>query len=902
MAPHPADRYASAEEMRQDLRTLATGSLRTAASSPSSTPATGLAVTSVQARTVGPYRILERLGGGGMGIVYRAEDTRLGRLVALKFLPPELTRDPVAKARFQQEARAASALDHTNICTIYEVGETADEQLYLAMPCYDGETLRRRMERGPLPIEEAADIACQVARGLAKAHRQGIVHRDIKPANLILTTDGVVKILDFGIAKLAGEVGLTRTGSVVGTPAYMSPEQMRGEEVDARTDLWSLGVVLYEMLAGRRPFPGEHESVVRQAILGQQPEPISRVRPEVPAELARLVDGLLAKQPAARTGSAEEAAAELRVISGQTSGVLTAAGAVAARRGGSRWAVAALAVAAVVSLGLGLFLAVRARSGGAPVAATFTRLTDQEGRESFPSLSPDGGLLVYAASAGGATHIFLQRVGGDNPIDLTAGSPADDTQPAFSPDGARIAFRSERDGGGIFLMGATGGPVRRLTDFGFNPAWSPDGREILCASEGISDPVLRHTVSGLWRVDVATGVRRPVATGDAVQPSWSPHGRRIAYWGRSHEGAQRIVWTARPDGSGAVAAVRDGFLNWNPVWSPDGARLYFASDRGGSMNLWRVEIDEESGAVRGAPEPIVTPSPWSGLISLSREGHRLAFAINESKANIERAGFDPVRGAAGALTPVTQGSRAVRSAAPSPDGKWIAFHTSAPQEDLFVVRADGGGLRRLTDDAARDRFPRWSPDGSRLLFYSDRSGKYEAWSIRPDGGGLEQLTQVRGEPVFDPFWAPDGGRLGASLGFSGPVVIDLAGGIGRRQPLRVPMPSPETFSANDWSSDGDQLVAFDRNDELETYSFRTQTVRKLGAQGRTPFWLPDGRHVVFLREGVVRLLDTRTGEERPVLTPPPASRFIYVRPAADGRGLILVRAAEEGDIGMVTLP
>jgi serine/threonine protein kinase/Tol biopolymer transport system component len=902
-APHPADRYAGAGELREDLRALRTAASHTAPSPMVLTSGGVTRAASGTVRTAGPYRVLERLGGGGMGIVHRAEDTRLGRIVALKFLPPELTRDPVAMARFQQEARAASALEHPNVCTIFEVGETADGQLYLAMPCYDGETLRQRLESGPLPVDEAIDIALQVARGLAKAHRHGIVHRDIKPANLMLTADGVVKILDFGIAKLAGAAGLTRTGSTLGTPAYMSPEQMRGEEVDARTDLWSLGVVLYEMLAGRRPFPGEHASVVRHAILDAQPEPLSQRCVEIPPDLERITAGLLAKKPADRFPTAEQAAAELRALSGGHSTSLATAAPV---RGGSarlRWIAAGLALAGLA--GAGGYLLRRSPAGPPhpPPGETFSRLTEQAGRETFPSIAPDGTFFVYVKSAAGNADIYLQRTGGGNPIDLTPDSPADDTQPAFSPDGSQIAFRSERAGGGLFLMGATGESVRRLSDSGYNPAWSPDGKEILCATEGISDPTLRKTTSHLVRIDVATGGRRPVPSEDAVQPTWSPHGARIAYWGRSHEGAQRILWTARPDGTGAAQAVNDGFLNWNPVWSPDGRYLYYASDRSGSMNLWRIPIDEATGRVRGEPEPIPTPSPWSGLLSLSRDGHRLVYAINESKANVERAAFDPARADAPAqLIPVTQGSRAVRSAAPSPDGQWIAYDTSAPQEDLFVVRRDGGAARRLTDDPARDRIPRWSPDGSRILFYSNRSGKYEAWTIRPDGSSLEPVTSIPGEPLFDPFWAPDGRRLAASLGYSGPVVIDLAGPLKERRPERLPIPHSELFIANDWSPDGARIAGFFRDNELAAYDVASHAAQRLGARGRGPFWLADSRRLVYLDEGAVFLLDTRTRESRKALEPPPGSTFLYARPSPDGRSLYVVRATEEGDIGLVALP
>ena len=249
-----------------------------------------------EGQTVSHYQILEKLGGGGMGVVYKAVDTKLDRLVVLKFLPPHLSLHEAAKQRFIHEARAASALDHTNICTIYEVGETDADQLFIAMAYYDGETLKQKIERGPLPVEEAVDYAMQMAEGLARAHEKGIVHRDIKPANVMVTERGKVKLLDFGIAKVA-DVGLTKTGSTLGTPAYMSPEQARGEEVDHRTDVWSLGVVLYEMLAGRRPFRGDYEQAVIYTILHEEPESLAILCPQVPAPLVALVEKVLSKDP-----------------------------------------------------------------------------------------------------------------------------------------------------------------------------------------------------------------------------------------------------------------------------------------------------------------------------------------------------------------------------------------------------------------------------------------------------------------------------------------------------------------------------------------------------------------------------------------------------------------------------
>ncbi|MBD3873140.1 MAG: serine/threonine protein kinase, partial [Acidobacteria bacterium] len=268
--------------------------------------------------TISHYRILERLGGGGMGVVYLAQDTRLDRTVALKFLPLEWSQDPVLRERFSREARAASGLDHPHICTIFDVGESPEGQLFIAMAYCPGETLKGRVQRGPMPADEAARFAIQIAEALEAAHEAGIVHRDIKPANILITDRDQVKIVDFGLAKLAGEAAVTRQGTVVGTPAYMSPEQANGEEVDPRSDVWALGAVLYEMLAGRRAFAADHERAILLAITTKDPTPVETMRPEVPAELVRIVRRCLKRDPAKRYQSASEVLADLRRFCGES--------------------------------------------------------------------------------------------------------------------------------------------------------------------------------------------------------------------------------------------------------------------------------------------------------------------------------------------------------------------------------------------------------------------------------------------------------------------------------------------------------------------------------------------------------------------------------------------------------
>jgi serine/threonine protein kinase/tetratricopeptide (TPR) repeat protein len=338
-------------------------------------------------RTISHYKITRQLGAGGMGVVYEAVDTKLDRTVALKFLPPESTRDPEAKARFVHEAKAASALDHHNVCVVHEIGETDDGQMFLAMARYEGETLKDRIARGPLPLDDALDICRQVAEGLAKAHEREIVHRDIKPANIFLTEDGMTKILDFGLAKLEGQTLLTKTGTTLGTAGYMSPEQARGEVTDQRTDLWCLGVVLYEMVTGRLPFPGDQQQAIVYGILNLDPEPVTGLRSGVPVELERVIGKCLAKDPAERYQGANELLADLtrlrremaqgKSVPGQAQGTI---------RQSRRWPlvlgivglVAVLAISGWLSWGPG-------KENSQPVepalaVVDFTDPTDEEGR------------------------------------------------------------------------------------------------------------------------------------------------------------------------------------------------------------------------------------------------------------------------------------------------------------------------------------------------------------------------------------------------------------------------------------------------------------------------------------------------------------------------------------------
>ncbi|MGE0460564.1 MAG: protein kinase [Vicinamibacterales bacterium] len=878
-------------------------------------------------QVISHYRVIEQIGSGGMGVVYRAHDTKLGRDVALKFLPPDLARNHLALERFQREARAASALNHPNICTIYEIDD-ADGQPLLAMELLEGQTLQERLaDRQPLKFSEVLDLAIQIADALQAAHARGIVHRDIKPANIFITRDGRAKVLDFGLAKVDSasqpeapadtptEMGLITTpGLTVGTVYYMSPEQAAGEPLDARTDLFSFGLVLYEMATGRRAFSG-NSVVALAAILHGQPAPAITVNPQLSPQFQQIIDKALEKDREVRYQSAAELRADLKRLrrdaeSAAISAASRSAPAAVARVRRQAWGTAATAVVAAVLLATVLWFVWRWPSADPTpnvlANATFARLTEQAGLESFPSLAPDGRTIVYASAASGNWDIHLQRVEGSNTINLTLDSPADDTQPAFSPDGTRIAFRSERGGGGIFVMGATGEAVRRLSDVGYNPSWSPDGRFIVCAQETIEQPASRYSnMSALWVIDVSTGERRELTAGDAVQPSWSPHGQRIAYWAADASG-QRDLWTMPAEGGAPVALTSDRFVDWSPHWSPDGQYVYFSSDRGGSMNLWRVPVDEATGRAAGDSEPVTTPSANSALITMTADGKRLAYVEQSWTQNLMRAAFPP-GSRPDPPVPVTRGSRYFAEPQASPDGQWLATYSLDKGNNIYVVRTDGTELRAVTDDGFKNVAPRWSPDGRQIAFYSNRSGPFQVWTIHPDGSNLRQMTfGTANETYYYPLWSPDGRHLVYSSLDANPFILDTTRSWDEQPPRSLPaLPDAGmTFAAWSWSSDGRRLAGWRlRADGVHAgvtlFDPASNRYTTLTETGRYPTWLADDRRLVFFSNGRLFLLDTQTGAVDALPSLPGYSEGFTI--SRDNRWIYYEQNHREGDIWIIDL-
>lgn len=870
------------------------------------------------------YRIEKLLGAGGMGQVYLAFDEKLRRNVALKILPAEYGKNDERVRRFELEARAISKLNHPNIVTIYDVGKT-DGIYYIATEYVEGKTLRD-LSAGRFKLRNVMANSIQICDALSAAHAEGIIHRDIKPENVMIRKDGYAKILDFGVAKLSdvGSESLSQIGAntvkgmMIGTPAYMSPAQISGDNIDHRTDIWSCGVVLYEFLTGKNPFKGSSRQKTFEAILASKPAPPSSINPEVPPEVDAILEKLFSREPNGGYATANDLRADLKAIkreldSSETGDAhsgssLSMRRARNARRSYLYGVAATLALVGVVAA---IFFIVRGRSaekGPDWSTATNIPITNQVGTEYFPTLSPDGKDIVYAAEVDGQFDIFILRVGGKKPINLTPNSPADDTQPSFSPKGDMIAFRSEREPDGIYTIEPSGDNLKRIADFGYHPSWSPDGSEIVVSTWGRDQPTVRPA-SGmrLEIVNVQTGSNRELMKAEATQPAWSPNGHRIAYWFYTGTFGRRDIATMPAGGGDPVIVAKDfAVSNWNPVWSPDGKFLYFVSSRSGNLNVWRVAIDEQTGIVAGEPESVVTPSNFSRHIAFSRDGKRMGYVQTRNTANIQGVNFDST-----ALKPVgepfwiTKGDREMSRAELSPDGSRFLMRLIRPtQDDIVTVNREGTEWRDVTNDEPFDRYMRWSPDGKRIAFNSDRNGGGQVWVCNADGTGMKQLTfdaDVDASPGF-PVWSPDGSKLAIFLRDTA-FLIDSTSG--ERLFTLPAIPGSQGMVPWDWSPDGSKLIGIvvgEPTRRVGYYSFQTNTYELISDISVTiPIaWMSDGRHAIYGTGNKVVMLDTETKRVRDLFTNPNVDvRSPFISP--DGKLLYYTALNNESDIWMLDL-
>ncbi|HWC77771.1 MAG TPA: protein kinase [Blastocatellia bacterium] len=740
---------------------------------------------SMKGRSLGQYEVLSLIGRGGMGDVYLARDRRLDRKVALKMLPAAFTEDEGRLRRFITEARATSSLNHPNIITIHEIGQAGPVH-FIATEFVEGHTLRDEVSRGRIEIKRAVDIASQVASALAAAHSAGIVHRDIKPENIMLRPDGYVKVLDFGLAKLterptssvdSGVTTVARAetdpGTVMGTAHYLSPEQARGQAVDTRSDIFNVGVVLYEMITGRAPFEGETTVDVMASILKTEPQPLASLR-SIPAELEGIISRALCKNRDERYQTSDEMLRELKALKAgmefqeqkEASGSGAAAAPESARPAFATLPVVLGGVVAIALAGLLLWWATRPNDSATTESFSSLRFSElhswrsERGETSIDArLSHDGSRIAFTTQKDGNVGIWVkQTVAGAEPLLITKDS-RDSWWPIWSPDDQQIAFMSDRGGeSGIWSAPALGGTQRLLgtvQDSTANPRyWSRNGKTIYYQWR-----------SNLYALDVASRAITQLTSFDPAKLpfkhfSISPDEEHIVY--NDAENGQIDIWTSSIRGENSRRVTMDPEEDRSPVWHPDGKRIIYTSNRGGTFQICLAYLDDRK------PVQMTVGGNDHHVSDVSADGTRLIEVAGQGSADIFRTNIE-----SGVETGMTSGIGLKLWPAISPDGRTIAFQSAASIDRLVgstlatISSTREGGQMRFASDAFNAT---WSPDGSRLAFLRFAQGKVNIYTCRFPTGEEEQLTtggiQFAGYSLLpsnyfsrDLSWSPDGRKL-----------------------------------------------------------------------------------------------------------------------------------------------
>ena len=886
---------------------------------------------------LGPYEILSPLGAGGMGEVYRAKDTRLDRTVAIKVLPSHLSSDPELKQRMKREAKAISALQHANICTLYDIG-TQDDSNFLVMEYLEGQTLAERLEKGALPLDQVLKVGTEIAQALERAHQQGIIHRDLKPANIMLTKAGA-KLMDFGLAKpelsiASSAIGrltpstptmnlasltsaaspLTQKGSIVGTFQYMAPELLQGREADARTDLFSFGCVLYEMVTGRRAFEGKSQLSVFTAILEKDPEPISTSQPLAPPMLDRVVRACLAKDPADRFQSAHDVAMDLRWVAESTpadSGVESAKGAPPFNK---TWT-AGLAALLLFLIALGAFAGYRWAKSSEEMVSIHAEIAppdkfslDTTGDAGgIPVLSPQGDKIAFVAHSGQTKLLWVRSLSSDSAqaLDGTAGA----SHPFWSPDGRYVGFFA---GSKLMRLAATGGPVATVAD-------APNSRGGTWSSNNVI-VFAPDFMGGLAKVSAQGGTAEPATLIDRTKhdterwPWFLPDGKHFLFLATSHSGGdpkQNGIYFGSVDSADShLITTADSAAEY-----ASGYLLYRANTA-----LVAQPFDPQKGILSGSAIPLVNNlrddvGVWRSIFAVSQNGVLLYQAGSADSAKSRLVWFDRTGKTLAAYDPneaTITDMRAllgVRDLRLSPDNKRLAF---ANGTGIWTLDLERKTKTRITFDQQVVQEPSWSPDGKTLVFsvqVTTGGGNVEIRSKAADGSGTEKTLIAEPHNYHNPAWSPDGRYLTYLWGVGERMVsLWIAPVMADGKPVAIVQPpSPRSnLYAYRVSPDG-HWVAYesDESGQLEIYLTTFPDARgkwRVSANGGAyPVWSGNGKELFYtnLTDDLFACPVTPKGSEVEVGTPqhlfhaPMPGIGIKFDVSSDGKRLLVNHAEEE---------
>jgi Tol biopolymer transport system component/tRNA A-37 threonylcarbamoyl transferase component Bud32 len=810
------------------------------------------------------YQIIEELGKGGMGKVYKVHDTEIREKVALKLLKSEIALDEKTIERFRNEIRLARKIAHKNVGRMFDLGK-GEGTYFITMEYVPGQDLKGLIRQtGKLAIETTISIAKQVCEGLVEAHKQGVVHRDLKPSNIMIDKEGNVRIMDFGIARSIKTKGLTGAGVMIGTPEYMSPEQAEAKAVDHRSDIYSLGIILYEMVTGMLPFEGDTPLSIAMKHKSEKLKAPKLLNPQIPDDLNSLILKCLEKSKTDRYQAVEDVSKD---ISGIEKKIPLTQRVVPKRRPATskevtvkfnlkKALISALIIIILIAIA-GYFLFRPGRPEIDIKIGTTKQISYEPGLEIDPKVSPDGKMVAFVTGPLGNTRLVVRQVAGGRPIEVTQDFRGNQRWPQWSPDGSQLAFYSE---GAIYVVPSLGGVPRRIVDkiensSAHSPAWSPDGNKIAFVQ---NDSIYVFTL------DTETS-EKIVGAKEVHSLSWSPDGSQIAYVSGNigfvfskfdipeviftiiGNNAPSSIHIASLSRGTTVRVTGDDHLNTSPAWTPEKKHILFISDRGGARDIYAVPLTS-SGRPSGTAARLTTGLN-AHTMSISSDGQKFVYSVFNTTANVRSVQI-PEKGSLSISDskPITKGNQIAETVEVSPDGQWLVYDSNlSGNADIYKILVAGGEAIQLTTHPNDDFMPRWSPDGEKIAFHSFRQGNRDICLMTKDGRSIQIVTDDPSHE-FGPDWSPDGLKIVFFSDKTGRhelyVVSKDETGWGK--------PEQITFDGGlqaVWSPSGD-YIAYNSEGSLKIISYEDRKTKTLVKAQNTlrvicPAWSPDGKTVFY---------------------------------------------------------